>query len=165
MRIGLGGGCHWCTEAVFQALRGVRRVEQGFIRSTPPHATWSEAVIVHFDPESITLDVLIEAHLCTHSATNQHALREKYRSAVYVIDEVQGEAARRAIAHLQSAFDHRLITQVLPLSDFRASDPRYQDYYRRHPEAAFCQRHIDPKLERIRQRFACDASPPADSYY
>ncbi|MBO6639652.1 MAG: peptide-methionine (S)-S-oxide reductase [Roseitalea sp.] len=82
IRIGFGGGCHWCTEAVFQALRGVTRVEQGFVRSEPPFDAWSEAVIVTFDPASIDLATLTEVHLRTHASTAAHAMRGEYRSAV-----------------------------------------------------------------------------------
>ncbi len=153
MRIGLGGGCHWCTEAVFQALRGVEKVEQGFIRSSAPQADWSEAVIVHFDQRSISLDALIEVHVRTHAATKAHALRKKYRSAVYVFDEDQAQAARLSIARLQSEFDRQLITQVLPFAGFRVSEERYQDYYRKHSGSVFCRRYIDPKLDRIRRDF------------
>lgn len=154
MRVGLGGGCHWCTEAVFQSLRGVERVEQGFIRSMTPQDAWSEAVIVHFDPAIIDLDTLIEVHVRTHAATKRHSMRHKYRSAVYAFDDDQAQAARQAMARLQTEFDHRLITQVLPFAGFRASDERYQDYYRKHSGSVFCQRYIDPKLDRIRRDFA-----------
>jgi len=156
MRIGLGGGCHWCTEAVFQSLRGVKRVEQGFIRSTPPHDSWSEAVIVHFDADVISLETLIEVHLRTHSSTRRHALREKYRSAFYSFDDDQRRAAGEAIVRLQAGFEDPLITRVLPFVAFRASEPRYRDYYRRQSEAAFCQRYIDPKLEWIRRHFSAE---------
>jgi len=154
MRIGLGGGCHWCTEAVFQSLRGVARVEQGFIRSTPPFEAWSEAVIVHFDPAVIGLDTLIEVHVRTHAATKQHALRHKYRSAVYVFDDDQEAAAQISLARLQPEYDRQLITRVLPFAAFRASLQRYRDYYRSNPQRPFCQRHIDPKLDLIQRDFA-----------
>lgn len=160
MRVGLGGGCHWCTEAVFQSLRGVERVEQGFIRSAPPHDAWSEAVTVHFDPTAIDLDALIEVHVRTHAATKRHGMRHKYRSAVYVFDDDQAASARQAIACLQTEYDKRLITQVLPFAGFRASQQRYQDYYRTNRKRPFCQRHIDPKLELIRQEFACYRETP-----
>ncbi len=153
-RIGFGGGCHWCTEAVFQSLRGVGQVEQGFIRSVAPDDAWSEGVIVYFDPKTISLDTLIEVHLRTHSATSRHALREKYRSAVYVFDPVQQRTVRRAITTLQGGFRDRPITRVLPFDGFRASEARYQNYYRQHPEAAFCKRYIDPKLDLVKSRFA-----------
>ena len=92
-KIGFGGGCHWCTEAVFQSLKGIETVEQGFIRSDAPADTWSEAVIVHYDPAEIDLAVLMEVHLRTHAATKDHSMRSKYRSAVYTFDGGQsGEA-------------------------------------------------------------------------
>lgn len=86
-KIGLGGGCHWCTEAYFLSLKGVEKVEQGWIASTPPNDAFSEAVLVHYDPSQIPLPVLIAIHLHTHAATKAHAFRSKYRSAVYVLEE------------------------------------------------------------------------------
>ncbi|HYX47892.1 MAG TPA: peptide-methionine (S)-S-oxide reductase, partial [Sphingomicrobium sp.] len=81
-KIGLGGGCHWCTEGIFQMLTGVARVEQGFIRSDPPSDTWAEGVIVHFHPSVIDLSMLIEVHLRTHNATARYVPGSKYRGAV-----------------------------------------------------------------------------------
>lgn len=66
--MGSGGGCHWCTEAVFQALCGVSNVEQGYIKSLPPHDSFFEAVVVTLDPKDIPLDVLIYVHLRTHAS-------------------------------------------------------------------------------------------------
>ena len=83
-KIALGGGCHWCTEAVFQSLIGVERVEQGYVASTGNNNSFSEAVIVHFNTERISLKTLIEIHLHTHKSTSNHSLRERYRSAVYL---------------------------------------------------------------------------------
>jgi len=153
-RIGFGGGCHWCTEAVFQSLRGVDRVEQGFICSAPPHDAWSEAVIVHFEPARISLATLIEVHLRTHAATRRHSLRGKYRSAVYAFDDDQAEAARRVLDDLQAGFDQPLVTRVLPFRGFRPSEARFRDYYRSDPQRPFCQRFIDPKLALLRREYA-----------
>jgi peptide-methionine (S)-S-oxide reductase len=153
-RIGFGGGCHWCTEAVFQSLRGVDRVEQGFIRSAPPHDAWSEAVIVHFEPARIDLATLVEAHLHTHAATRRHRLRDKYRSAVYTFNDAQTSLVKTILQDLQAMFHEPLVTGVLPFAGFRQSEPRFHDYYRRNPSRPFCQRHIEPKLTLIRQRFS-----------
>ena len=68
-KVGFGGGCHWCTEGVFQALRGVTQVDQGFLQSVAPADTWAEGVIVTFEPSAIGLETLSEVHLRTHSAT------------------------------------------------------------------------------------------------
>ncbi len=160
MRIGLGGGCHWCTEAVFQALRCVERVEQGFIRSTPPHDAFSEAVIVHFEPRCIPLETIIEVHVRTHAATSDHRMRGKYRSAIYAFGEEQAGAARHILARLQKRMGQCLITRVLPFAGFRASDARFHDYYRTNPRRPFCRDHIDPKLALIRREFAREVSKP-----
>ena len=77
-KISFGGGCHWCTEAVFQALNGVTKVEQGWVSSTKEDNTFSEAVIVHFNSENINLKTLIEIHLRTHKSTKNHSLSVGY---------------------------------------------------------------------------------------
>ena len=147
----LGGGCHWCTEAVFDHLRGVSRVEQGFARSDPPADGWSEAARVTYDPEVIPLSVLLDIHLRTHASTSDHSMRGKYRSAVYVGDD--GAEARDALARLQSGFDAPLVTQVLPLRAFRLNDAKFLAYYRTDPERPFCRTHIDPKLAMLRREY------------
>jgi peptide-methionine (S)-S-oxide reductase len=152
-KIGLGGGCHWCTEAVFASLRGVVRVEQGFIRADAPDDDFSEAVIVTFQPEDIPLGSLIEVHLRTHSSTSDHSMRRKYRSAVYAMDEAQAEAARRVLAELGPGFDAPLVTRVLPFQSFSASDERFQRYAEKNAGGPFCTTYIDPKLALLRQEF------------
>ena len=82
--IGLGGGCHWCTEAVYASLKGVVSVEQGWISSDYPNHDLSEAILIKFDEQLISLQDVIEIHLYTHSSTSNHSMREKYRSAIYV---------------------------------------------------------------------------------
>ncbi|WP_343065456.1 peptide-methionine (S)-S-oxide reductase [Arenibacter arenosicollis] len=81
-KIAFGGGCHWCTEAVYQSLKGVEVVEQGFVASKGEESFFSEAVIVHYDPKSIALKDLILIHLYTHKSTSDHSMRNKYRSAI-----------------------------------------------------------------------------------
>lgn len=152
--IGFGGGCHWCTEAVFASLRGVASVEQGFARSEPPNETWSEAVRIAFDPGLIPLSVLTDVHLRTHASTSNHKMRGKYRSAVYVNGEGQAEDMRKILAGLQADFDAPLVTQVLPLMDFRHSDPRFHRYFERNAGGSFCTRYIDPKLALLRENYA-----------
>jgi peptide-methionine (S)-S-oxide reductase len=153
-QVGFGGGCHWCTEAVYQALQGVGYVEQGFIQSLPPDDGWSEAVIVTYDPVAIGLATLIEIHLRTHASTSAHKMRGKYRSAIYPTNEVQSGEAQVALDHLQSQFAEPIVTQVLHLAAFKPSDTRFHDYYRSDPTRPFCQTYIDPKLNLLRERFA-----------
>ena len=157
--ITLGGGCHWCTEAIFQALRGVAHVDQGWASALDDPARFSEAVRVHFDPALIPLAALVTVHLHIHSCTADHALRRKYRSAVYLESTRQRAAVEAAIAAAQTDFPEPILTEVIRRGGFRQNRERYLDYYRRRPEAPFCRRHIHPKLEEVRRRFARYANP------
>ncbi|TQK11216.1 peptide-methionine (S)-S-oxide reductase [Herbaspirillum sp. SJZ107] len=152
-RIGFGGGCHWCTEAVFASLRGVTQVEQGFIRADAPDDDFSEAVVLTFDPEKISLGALIEIHLRTHSSTSNHAMRQKYRSAIYVMDEAQAEGSRRTFTEVGTGFDAPLVTRILPFRAFKASEERFQRYGEKNAGGPFCTAYIDPKLALLRKEF------------
>ncbi len=154
MRLGFGGGCHWCTEAIFAALRGVTTVEQGFIRSDPPDDSWSEAVHITFDPAQIDAETLIEIHLRTHASTSNHKMRGKYRSAIYVHSDDDVAEIGHILDRLQTGFADPLVTRVLPFRGFRASDPRFQNYHQKNAGGPFCTRYIDPKLDQLRSRFA-----------
>ena len=156
-KVGFGGGCHWCTEAVFQALRGVVSVEQGFIRSTPPNQTWSEAVIVTFDEDVIDLKTLANVHVRTHASTARHSMRPKYRSAIYTFSDGQQVEANVVLERLAGEFENGLVTEVLPYAGFKSSEVRHLNYYETNPDRPFCKRYIDPKLDLIRKKFSSQA--------
>ncbi len=153
-RIGLGGGCYWCTEAVFQNLRGVSDVAQGFIYSQPPHDKPSEGVLVDFDPAQISLTDLIEIHLRTHASSSQHSMRSKYRSAIYAMNARQENDAKAILRRLQQDSGNKLATRVLPIVGFESSDVKYHNYYAKNRSNQFCRRYIDPKLETLRCEYA-----------
>jgi peptide-methionine (S)-S-oxide reductase len=155
LKIAFGGGCHWCTEAIFQSLIGVNKVEQGWISSTIPSATTpSEAVIVHFDASLISLDILTEIHLFTHNATSNHTFRQKYRSAVYTFSQSQQKKAQTILERKQRLFEKSLVTKVYPFGAFRLNDAQYLNYYKRNPKKPFCQVRIEPKLQILLKRFS-----------
>ncbi len=153
IKVGLGGSCHWCSEAIIQSLVGVSQVEQGWI-SSREYTSMSEAVLVHFDPNTISLEVLIEIHLHTHSCTSTHPMREKYRSAIYTFDEDQKMQSRLALISLESAFELPIITKVLTFDLFKINKEEYLDYYYKNPERAFCKNQIDPKLKKLISLFS-----------
>lgn len=153
-KIGLGGSCHWCTEAIFQSLKGVLHVRQGWIASDDNQTRFSEAVVVEFDPAQISLKTLIEIHLHTHSCTSDHSMRSKYRSAVYAFTEEQHSFASQAIEKLQADFDQSIITEVIPFGAFELNDEKYLDYYAKNPDKPFCKTFIDPKLKILLARFS-----------
>lgn len=153
-KIGLGGGCHWCTEAVFQMLKGVVQVEQGFIASTGKNSTFSEAVIVQYNPKEISLERLIQVHLNTHSSTSVHNMREKYRSAVYSFSSEQEKLVKEILAALQLKFSRKLITGGFPFKEFRPGAEEFRNYYFRDKQRPFCQRYIEPKRQILLQQFS-----------
>ncbi len=151
--IGFGGGCHWCTEAVFQALDGVAEVRQGFIRSDPPEDGWSEAVEIDFDPQQVALDDLLAVHLATHASTSAHQMRGKYRSAVYTTTEAQYDEAATVLQRLRTICATEFVTRVLHHRGFKSSDSRFHGYYASDPDRPFCRTYIDPKLAKLRTQF------------
>lgn len=152
--LGFGGGCHWCTEAVFQRLRGVNDVKQGFILSDPPDDSWSEAVEVTFDPQEIPLEALVSIHLATHASQADHKMRGKYRSAIYSSDAELRRDIESKIYELSRRTGGTFVTRALMLRGFKRSDERFHDYYRTNPDRPFCQTYIDPKLAKLRAGFA-----------
>jgi len=154
IKIALGGGCHWCTEAVFQSLSGVLKVSQGFVSSTGIHNTFSEAVIVYFDADKISLQTLIEIHLQTHKSTSNHAMRIKYRSAVYAFSNHQKLASEYILERFQNKFENKLITQVYAFHAFKASREQIKNYYYSNPKKPFCKTFINPKLKILLQQFS-----------
>lgn len=159
MKIGFGGGCHWCTEAVFQSLEGVTKVEQGWISSEGENEIFSEAVIVHFNTIEINLEILIEVHLLTHSSASSHTMRGKYRSAVYYFSDKQKKEANKIIVNLQANFEKRIITKAYPFIAFKTSPEKIQNYYLKNPNKPFCEKYINPKLALISMKFGKKTKP------
>jgi len=153
-KIAFGGGCHWCTEAVFQSLKGVEKVEQGFVSSNGENEHFSEAVIVHFNSEDISLKILIEIHLHTHKSTSNHSMRTKYRSAVYTFLETQKVETKHIMRSLQKDFSNKIITQIIDFKSFKPSDEAYRNYYQKNPKKPFCETFINPKLRLLSSKFS-----------
>ncbi|CAA6799152.1 MAG: Peptide methionine sulfoxide reductase MsrA (EC [uncultured Sulfurovum sp.] len=154
-KIAFGGGCHWCTEAVFDVFKGVYLVEQGWISSDSDDAsTPSEAVIVHYDEKAIELDTLIEVHLLTHNATSNHTFRKKYRSAIYTFSESQQDEAQRILTKKQALFEKPLITKVYPFQSFKLNEEKFLNYYKQDPSKPFCKSYIEPKLQMLMKKYS-----------
>ena len=152
-KIGLGGGCHWCTEGVFESLLGITNVNQGWITSNGKHSDFSEAIEVYFNPSIISLSDLIEIHLYTHASTSNHSKRGKYRSAIYTYDDDQFKQALHILDLLRADFDETLITQVCPFKSFKQNKIELIDYFYSAPDRPFCKTYIQPKLTLLLARF------------
>ena len=153
-KIAFGGGCHWCTEAVYKSLKGIISVEQGFVASDGEESSFSEAVIVSYEPSDISLEDLILIHLYTHKSTSDHSMRNKYRSAVYTFGPLDVERSTLALQKFQKNFKKPLVTKVLPFREFKVSDKAFQNYYYENPYKPFCKTHIAPKIKLLLLKFA-----------
>ena len=152
-KIGFGGGCHWCTEAVFQALIGVKQVDQGYLSTRSNPDNFYEGVIVYFNPDKIQLETLIQIHLKTHQSTSNHSMRSKYLSAIYSFNDIQHCKADEILGQLKDQ-NIEFITKVFSFGDFKASREEIRNYYQTDPERPFCKRYIDPKLKMLGKEFA-----------
>lgn len=153
MKIGLGGGCHWCTEAVFQSLKGVTNVAQGYIATADEMGNFSEGVIIMFSSEIISLETLIEIHLRTHQSSSDHALCSRYRSGIYTFSDQQKKEATILLKKLQVSFNKTLVTKVYDFGIFKPSRQSLRDYYYSDPNKPFCERYIDPKINLLREKY------------
>ncbi|SDB65614.1 peptide-methionine (S)-S-oxide reductase [Flavobacteriaceae bacterium MAR_2010_188] len=154
IRIGLGGGCHWCTEAVFKSLMGVEEVKQGYIASTKPNDYLSEGIIIDYDQAIIPLEVLIKIHLLTHKSSSEHSMREKYRSAIYYFYYDQKPEVEGILQRLQLIVKDEIITTILPFKSFESSREEILDYFYKNPDKPFCQTYIQPKLKLLIREFS-----------
>jgi peptide-methionine (S)-S-oxide reductase len=146
-KIAFSGGCHWCTEAIFQAIRGVHQVDQGWLKPADEPEVEYEGVLLYFDSNIVHVTTLSEIHLHTHSCTSTHVFREKYKSAVYVFSNRQAETVHQLIAQIQPSFRAPIITQVVDFHHFRLNKDDYLNYYKKNPVKPFCQNYIQPKLK------------------
>ena len=153
-KIALGGGCHWCTEAVFLSLKGVEKVEQGYVASVGEASGFSEAIVIHFNEQQISLNTLIKIHLYTHRSTSQHSFRDRYRSAIYIFSKSQQKESTNVLLKLQNKFEDTIITKVLPFNSFKPSREAITNYFYKNPEKPFCSQYIAPKLKILLEQFS-----------
>lgn len=149
IKVGLGGGCHWCTEAVFQALIGVANVQAGWLASIDDPLKFSEGVIVSFAPIEIDLETLIDIHTLTHSSSSNHSMRTKYKSAIYSFNELQLAEVTEILARKNNLLTDKLVVENLNYAGFKPVGENYENYYQNNSEGQFCTRYIEPKLKKI----------------
>ena len=165
----LAGGCFWCTEAAFEELEGVLDVVPGYAGGHVPHPTYeqvctgttghAEAVQVTFDPDRISYRELLEVFFTVHDPTTPNRqgpdVGHQYRSAIFCHSPEQEQVAREVIAEMerQGVWPDPIVTEVVPFTNFYPAEDYHRDYYRRHPDQAYCAAVVAPKLEKFRKRY------------
>ncbi|MEA2671411.1 MAG: peptide-methionine (S)-S-oxide reductase [Chloroflexota bacterium] len=164
----LGGGCFWCLDAAYRRVEGVTGVVSGYAGGQDPNPTYqrvcsgrtghAEVVQVEFDPDVISyadiLDVLWAIHDPTTPNQQGHDVGTQYRSIILTHDDAQRVAAEASRDAVQSLWPRPVVTEIVPLDVFHPAEEYHQDYYARNPEQGYCQAVINPKLAKLRQRFA-----------
>ena len=165
-----GGGCFWCTEAVFTEIKGVTSVVSGYsgghvenpnyyqvCEETTGHA---EAVRLEFDPDQITFSEMLEVFFATHDPTTlnyQGADKgARYRSVVLYTSEAQKEQTTAYIKELDDSGDlpGPVVTQIAQFEKFFPAEPEHMQFYENNPGSMYCQIVISPKVAKVRQKFA-----------
>lgn len=163
------GGCFWCTEAVFQDLRGVRSVRPGYSGGTVPDPTYqqvcaettghAEAVEVRYDPAEISYRDLLGVFFATHDPTTVdrqgNDVGSQYRSVIFYADDDQRKEAEKAIAELEEegVYSAPVVTQVQPLDAFYEAEPYHRNFFRNNPDQPYCNAIIAPKVAEFRKKY------------
>ncbi|KRH98462.1 peptide-methionine (S)-S-oxide reductase MsrA [Curvibacter sp. PAE-UM] len=166
----LGGGCFWCTEAVFDRVRGVLDVESGYSNGhvqqpsyeqvCSGHTGHNEVVRLVYDPAQVSVRQLLGIFFATHDPTTPNRqgndVGTQYRSAIYTTRPEQEQAARELIAELEQAklFGAPIVTEVLPLANYWPAEAYHQDYYQQHPDQGYCAYVVGPKVAKFRKQFS-----------
>jgi len=168
-QITVGGGCFWCTEAVFEQLKGVEKVESGYTGGTVTNPTYrqvcggetghAEVNQITFDPKVISLKDILEVFFTVHNPTTLNRqgndVGTQYRSVIFYRYDEQKAVAQQAIKDIAAAkiWNGKIVTELAPLQTFYKAEDYHQQYFRLNGEQPYCRAVIEPKVAKFRERF------------
>lgn len=164
-----GGGCFWCTEAVFQNLKGVYNVVSGYMGGHKPDPTYedicngdsghAEIIMIDYEPEEISFEDLLLVFFKTHDPTTLNMqgndMGNQYRSVIFYQNQEQKTSAENMIDKLEKelVFERPIVTEVTPASKFYEAEDYHQDYYNNNSNKPYCAHVIQPKLTKFTREF------------
>lgn len=164
----IGGGCYWCLEAFYKLVNGVTKVESGYSGGTVDNPTanrvyegdtgHAEVVQITFNPSVISYNEILEIFFVMHDPTTVNRqgndVGDEYRSVIFYHNQEQQKIAEEMINGFASeAWSDHVVTQLEPLEAFWKADDYMQDYYSKNPNQGYCQIVIEPKIQKLRQKF------------
>jgi peptide-methionine (S)-S-oxide reductase len=165
----LAAGCFWCTEATFNIIKGVERIEPGYTGGGVPNPSYeqvstgttghAEAAQITFDPKVISYKEILEIFFAMHDPTSLNRqggdVGTQYRSVIFYQSTEQKAAAEKLIDELNKEviWDKPIVTAVEPLKVFYKAETYHKDYFKKHPKEPYCQVVIAPKIAKLQQRF------------
>jgi peptide-methionine (S)-S-oxide reductase len=165
----LGGGCFWCTEAVFSLLKGVEKVESGYSGGKMENPTYEkvstgttghvEVVQTSFNPDVISFKEILEVFFSSHDPTTLNRqgqdIGTQYRSVIFYHDDQQKAIAEQIIKELTETktWNMPIVTQIEPFKIFYKAEEYHQNYFKNHPEKSYCSIIIAPKIGKLKQHY------------
>lgn len=167
----IGGGCFWCTEAVFREVVGVSQVESGYTGGDTVNPTYeavcegntghAEVVRLTFDPDITSFREVLEIFFTIHDPTTLNRqgndVGTQYRSVVYYHSSQQQATARAVVAEMANVWDAPLVTEISPAETFYRAEQCHQNYFRQHSLQGYCAFVIAPKVSKFRETFTTKA--------
>lgn len=165
-----GGGCFWCTEAVFKMLEGVDAVTPGYAGGMKPNPTYedvssgetghAEAIRIEYDPAKVRYEDLLTIFFATHDPTTLNRqgndIGTQYRSIILYASAAQKTAAELYIAELDASSPggKPIVTEVKPLETFYEAENDHRDYFAKNPDQPYCALVVSPKVKKAKEKFA-----------
>ena len=164
-----GNGCFWCTEAIFEQLEGVYKVESGYAGGSVKNPSYkevctgntghAEVIRLSYDPAKISYRELLDVFFNTHDPTTLNRqgadIGTQYRSAIFYHNDEQKAEAEKMIADLEKAkvFDDTIVTEITAINNYYVAENYHQDYYNNNKNAGYCRAVINPKLEKFIKQY------------
>lgn len=162
-KIILAGGCFWCTEAVYERVEGVTKVESGYAGGHVKNPTYqqvsgggtghTEVIQVTFNPDVVPLDYILEVFWAAHDPTSLNRqgpdTGTQYRSAIYYFDDAQKAVVEKSLAEAQKKFDKPIVTEIKMAPEFYVAEDYHQNFYAQNPDNRYCSVILLPKLKKL----------------
>lgn len=162
-----GGGCFWCTEAIFKMLKGVFEVSPGYAGGQIPHPTYKqvsmgttghiETIKIKFDPKEIRFTDLLKIFFYTHDPTSKdrqgNDVGSQYSSVIFYTTQNQKEQTEKIIEEIAGEYKKPIVTEVKPLTTFYEAEDYHRNYFERNKNQPYCQLVISPKLMKLRNKY------------
>lgn len=164
----LGGGCFWCLEASYQLIEGVEKVIPGYSGGTSKSPSYydvqsgatghAEVVRVEFDPKKLSYEDVLDIFWAIHDPTTPNRqgndIGSEYRSIILYANNEQKSIAEASKSRAQKLWENPIVTEIKPLETFYDAEPEHHNYFKNHPDQAYCQVVINPKLDKLRAKFS-----------
>lgn len=162
------GGCFWCTEAVFNSLKGVQKVTPGYSGGSRPNPTYeevstgatnhAEAIQISYEPKKISYTDLVHIFFRTHDPTTMDRqgpdTGSQYRSVIFYHNKLQQRQAEKEKAKAKNLYHSPIVTEIIPFESFYKAEDYHINYYVKNSSKLYCRFVIDPKLKKLREKFS-----------